>query len=127
ESAEDKREAKATAFARMRADYEAMKAGWGFGPYDAWFARGPNNASLAAVGLYAEEVPLFKAILAEEHGDLPRFYARVRALAAMPKVERERMLAAYRTTRAASSTPGAAWGRAHAARAGLVDDVQSRQ
>ena len=32
--------------------------------YDNWFAQGPNNASLAAVGLYTKKVPEFAGLLA---------------------------------------------------------------
>jgi predicted aminopeptidase len=94
-SGEEKRAGKAAAFAAMRADYEVQKhVGGGQSGYDAWFAHGANNASIVAVGLYSEKVPQFKALLDAEGGDLPRFYARVKELAAMPKPDRERALAA---------------------------------
>jgi predicted aminopeptidase len=92
----DKRAGKAAAFAQMRADYDALKREWGgYAAYDNWFAQGPNNASLAAVGLYTRKVPEFAGLLVAEGGDLPRFYARVKVLAAMPKGERDTALAAY--------------------------------
>jgi predicted aminopeptidase len=92
----DKRAGKAAAFARMRADYDALKREWGgYAAYDNWFAQGPNNASLAAVGLYTRKVPEFAGLLASEGGDLPRFYARVKELARMSKGERDAALAAY--------------------------------
>ena len=73
--------AKAAAFAAMRADYEALKKEWGgLRPTTAGSRKGPNNASLAAVGLYSRKVPEFQALLAAEGDDLPRFYARVKAL-----------------------------------------------
>jgi predicted aminopeptidase len=94
-SDESKRAGKAEAFAQMRADYAALKTQWGSSAgYDAWFAQGPTNASLAAVALYSRRVPEFRALLAAEGGNLPRFYARVRELARMPKEERDRLLAA---------------------------------
>jgi predicted aminopeptidase len=93
---EAKRAGKAATFAQMRADYDALKREWGgYRAYDNWFAQGPNNASLAAVGLYTRKVPEFAALLAAEGGDLPRFYARVKELAAMSKGERAIALAAY--------------------------------
>jgi predicted aminopeptidase len=86
---------KAEAFAAMRDEYAVAKKTWGgFSAYDYWFSQGPNNASLAAVGLYTEKVPQFQALLAAEGGDLPRFYARVKELAALPKTERETALTA---------------------------------
>jgi predicted aminopeptidase len=95
-SDDEKRAGKSAAFAAMSADYEAQKHAWGgqAAGYDAWFARGVNNASIVAVGLYTQKVPQFKALLAAEGGDLPRFYARVKQLVAMPKGERDRALAA---------------------------------
>jgi predicted aminopeptidase len=88
---------KAAAFAAMRADYARVKAGEpGLAGFDRWFAgdggKGPNNASLAAIALYTARVPAFRALIAEEHGDMPRFYDRVRALAALPVRERDAAL-----------------------------------
>ncbi len=67
--------------------------------YDRWFAgyanQGPNNASLASVALYTAQVPAFRALLAQEGDDLPRFYARVKEIAALPKAERDAVLATF--------------------------------
>jgi len=60
--------------------------------YDEWIAAGLNNAQLAAVATYYDCVPGFKRLLAAENGDLPRFYAAVRALAAQPRAERHAQL-----------------------------------
>jgi predicted aminopeptidase len=101
-----KRAAKARAFEEMQEEYAAAKRAWGgFSAYDAWFKQGPNNASLAAVGLYTEKVPEFQALLAAEGGDLPRFYARVKELAAMPKSQRETALAAAAGLRSSRASP----------------------
>lgn len=70
---------KARAFAAMQAQYRELRQQWGgYAGYDAWFARELNNASLVSVGLYADKVPQFKALLVRCGGDLPRFYAAVR-------------------------------------------------
>jgi predicted aminopeptidase len=91
----DKLAAKVAAFATMRSEYASLKREWGgLGAFDYWFAQGPNNASLAAVGLYTQKVPQFRALLAAEGGDLARLYARVKALAGLPKAERDTALAA---------------------------------
>ena len=91
----EKRAGKAAAFAAMRAEYERQKAASaGVTAFDRWFAGGANNAGIVAAGLYADRVPQFTALLAAEDGDLARFYARVKALAAMPQAEREAALAA---------------------------------
>jgi len=110
-SDDDKRRAKHDIIAAMKTAYEAAKAGDpGLSGYDRWFAQQPNNAAIAAIGLYTDRVPAFRELLREVNGDLPRFYERVRALAAMPKRERDHALdalAARATAPAltASSTP----------------------
>jgi predicted aminopeptidase len=105
-SDEAKRAGKAQAFEAMREEYAAAKRAWGgFSAYDYWFTQGPNNASLAAVGLYTQKVPQFQALLAAEGGDLPRFYARVKALAALPKAERETALADASGVRSSRASP----------------------
>ncbi|MFO1324911.1 MAG: aminopeptidase [Burkholderiales bacterium] len=93
-----KRERKAAVFAAMRERYERAKAGEpGLAGFDRWFAGhaggGPNNASVVSYSLYTGQLPAFRALLAEEDGDLPRFYARVKALAALPRAERDAALA----------------------------------
>jgi predicted aminopeptidase len=97
-SDEAKRAAKAEALEAMGAAYTAAKtADPGFAGYDRWFRgyanEGPNNASLASVALYTAQVPAFEALLAQEGGDLPRFYLRVKTIAALDKPDRQRALA----------------------------------
>ena len=92
---EEKRVGKAEAFAALRASYEAQKTATGGGvSFDRWFGGGANNAGIAAMALYADRVPQFTALLAAENGDLPRFYARVKALGALAPAERESVLLA---------------------------------
>jgi predicted aminopeptidase len=92
---DEKRAGKAEAFAAMRSEYETLKAASGIGPaFERWFAGGANNAGIVAVALYDDRVPQFAALLAAENGDLPRFYARVRALAALPPADRVTALSA---------------------------------
>jgi predicted aminopeptidase len=93
-----KRSEKAAAFAAMKEGYERAKAGDpGLAGYDRWFAglanAGPNNASIASVVLYSRQVPAFRALLAQEGGDLPKFYARVKEIGALTRVERDAVLA----------------------------------
>jgi predicted aminopeptidase len=93
--ASEKLAQKRAVFAQMRADYDTAKAGEpGLAGFDRWFTAdgGPNNASLAAIALYTARVPQFRALLAQEHGDLPRFYLRVKALAALPQAQRDASL-----------------------------------
>jgi predicted aminopeptidase len=87
-----KRRAKAELMARMRADYEAIKADpasplAGFAGYDGWFARA-NNAAFAVMGAYNDFVPGFERLFEQAGRDFGRFHAEVRALAALPRDER---------------------------------------
>ncbi len=92
-STEALRAAKAREFARLKADYEALKASWGgFAGYDRIFGESPNNALLAATHSYARLVPAFQALLQDSGANLERFYARVRELAALPAEQREETL-----------------------------------
>ena len=88
-----KRERKADTMAAMRRAYAELKAGpWaGYAGSDAWFA-GANNASLALLATYDGLVPAFERLLAREGGDLDRFYAQVRRIAALPPAQRQATL-----------------------------------
>jgi predicted aminopeptidase len=94
-SDEEKRRGKAELMARMRAEYEAMKASrWGgFSGYDGWFTRA-NNASFGVLAAYNELVPNFERLFEREGRDFRRFYAEVKRLAALPRNERRAALAA---------------------------------
>jgi predicted aminopeptidase len=95
-SAAQKRKQKAAAFEAMKRAYDQAKANDpGLAGYERWFANSPNNASLAAIALYTDRVPAFKAILQEEGGNLEYFYERVRELTRLPKAQRDRVLDAY--------------------------------
>jgi len=92
---EEKRRRKAEIFAGLRRAYEAQRLEWGgFAGYDRWFAQPLGNAHLASVAIYTQQVPAFEALLAQQGGDLSRFYAAVRELAALPAGERKARLAA---------------------------------
>jgi predicted aminopeptidase len=89
-SDDDKRRGKAETIAAMKAAYEKAKAGEpGLSGYDRWFAHNPNNAALAAIGIYTDRVPAFRELLHEVDDHLPEFYERVRVLAAKPKALRD--------------------------------------
>jgi predicted aminopeptidase len=81
-----KRERKAEAMARMRAEYQALKAErWGgHAGYDGWMARA-NNASLGVMAAYNELVPQFEGLFERCDGDFERFYGQARRLAALPR------------------------------------------
>lgn len=87
------RERKQQTFDEMMRDYGRLKAGWdGYQGYDWWFDRKPNNAQIASIVLYTKLVPGFQALLRQQGGELPRFYAAVKELAALPKEERKAWL-----------------------------------
>ena len=81
-SDEDKRAAKAAAYAEMRAEHARLKAGpWaGYAGYDRWFETA-NNASLGVQAAYNALVPGFEALFRAQGGSFPRFYAEVERLA----------------------------------------------
>jgi predicted aminopeptidase len=83
------RERKARLFDDLRRDYDNLKADWGgFSGYDRWFATRPNNAQIASLAIYTQQVPAFQSLLRQQGGELARFYAAVKELAALPKAER---------------------------------------
>jgi predicted aminopeptidase len=60
--------------------------------YDGWFAGPLNNAQIVSIASYTQQVSAFQALLAQEQGDLGRFYAVAKQLAKLPKEEREKEL-----------------------------------
>lgn len=93
-SLEEKRAGKRRLFGEMSDEYAALKASWGgFSGFDALIGSGANNAFLVSIASYTELVPAFRALLAQEKGDLPSFYRAVRELAKLDKPERDARLA----------------------------------
>jgi len=79
---------------QMRAAYGRLKQSWdGFAGYDYWFEQPLNNAQLASVSIYTQLVPAFQRMLRDNGGDLERFYAEAKRLAALPKAQRDAELA----------------------------------
>jgi predicted aminopeptidase len=84
------RERKRATFAGLRADYLRLRADWGgHAPFESWFDRELNNADLASIATYYDCVPGFERELAAVHGDLARFYRRVRELAKLDQTARD--------------------------------------
>ena len=83
------RVAKGEAFAQFRRDYAALKATWGgFAGYDPIVGTAPGNALLTSITTYSKYVPGFERMLEAQGGDLKKFYAAVKVLAARPEQER---------------------------------------
>lgn len=92
---EEKRLRKAETLADMKVAYQALRASWGgFAGYDRYFSGELTNAHFVPVASYADLVPDFRRMLAENGNDLLRFYAKVRALGKLaPDVRRARLRA----------------------------------
>ena len=65
--------------------------------YAPWIYQDLNNAKIGSVAAYHDFVPAFLKILAQNGGDLTRFYQACRQLGQKEKVERDRALKAYLT------------------------------
>jgi predicted aminopeptidase len=88
----EKARRKADTMDQFRRSYQDLKRGWGgFAGYDPFVAQA-NNASFAAQAAYDGLVPAFEALFEREGRDFARFYDAVRALAALPKAERQARL-----------------------------------
>lgn len=106
-----KQEILAAAATEYEARCVAADAGNGAGacPYRAWFAHGLNNARLNAVATYEHWVPAFAALI-RENPDLKAFFRTAKALARMPRRERDAVLRAlapevHEQTAAARAAP----------------------
>jgi predicted aminopeptidase len=89
----ERRRQRAAAFDEARASYASLRAGWTKPPwFDNWFDPGLNNARLAALSSYEDYVPAFRALLAQEGGNLERFYGSVAALGERADELRQRAL-----------------------------------
>ena len=76
-SEQDKRIAKANIFALIQTNYIELKnTRWkGEGVFDRWFDTPINNARLAAISTYRDEMPRFEKLLALCEYDLNRFFS----------------------------------------------------
>ena len=86
------RQEKAAIFAQLTADARALQHQQGDDYYESWLEEGLNNAHLASVATYYQCVPGFQRLLAEQDGDLLRFYAAARQLARKPREVRHQQL-----------------------------------
>jgi len=96
-------------FARLPERYRRMRdEQWeGYKGYDGFFLAPWNNARIAALAAYQDDVPAFEALLASVDGDLPRFFAGVKRLARLAPSERERALRAQLAPASANAFGGA--------------------
>ena len=88
----EKREQKAAVFTELTQQVRALQSRQGNHYYESWVREGLNNAHLASVATYYRCVPGFKRLLAEQDGDLVRFYAAARELSRKPRAIRHALL-----------------------------------
>lgn len=89
----DKRVAKAALYAELLERYAALKAQWaGDDAYDAWMNTDLNNAKLASLAAYHDEVGHFLGLLARCGQDFARFYQVVDGLGKLPAARRRACL-----------------------------------
>jgi predicted aminopeptidase len=94
--AEQLRREKEKILEQMKGQYADLKASWGGdAEYDGWFARQGNNAKLNSIAAYYDFVPGFAQMLAQNGGDLEKFYQAAQALAKRPKKERHELLRVF--------------------------------
>lgn len=93
-----KRTGKAAEFARLRAEYAALRDDqWGGDRrYDAWMAQPLNNARLLPFGLYDQWLEAFAELFRQAGGDWTGFYRRAAELGKLPPQERLQRLEALR-------------------------------
>jgi len=89
---EEMRQKKAAVFAELTAAVRALQTQQGGRYYESWLKEGLNNAHLASLATYYQCVPGFERLLAEEGGDLQRFYAAARDLSKQPRAIRHARL-----------------------------------
>ena len=89
---EEMRQKKAAVFAALTEQVRALQSQQGDHYYDSWLKEGLNNSHLASVATYYQCVPGFERLLAEQGGDLQRFYAAARDLAKQPRTVRHARL-----------------------------------
>ena len=101
----NKRKQKAALIASLQQDYQEIKQNkWhGFAGYDQWFNEPITNAHFVSVATYEELVPAFKSLFAQS-GNLPKFYAEVKALAKQDKAKRRQILATLLDSGTATKT-----------------------
>ena len=88
-----KRAQKQQVFEVINNDYAQLKQHWGgYAGYDAWFATQLNNAKLASVTTYADNVPAFQALFKQQQHDFAAFYAAAKTLGELPEAERNSAL-----------------------------------
>ena len=90
----EKHAGKARIFSELRNELSQVKGGTGKPIFEQWLAQQLNNAHLASIATYTKWVPAFRALIAQQQGDMKRFYAVVKEISALPAPERSAALSA---------------------------------
>ena len=91
----------------MRQEYEESKSHWkSQDDYVGWFKHPINNAHLNSVAAYYDLVPGFEQLLAENGGNLEKFYAAADKLSKKPRDERHGALRQLARARQGASQLG---------------------
>ena len=94
-SAAQKRAQKQLYFSELKQEYQHWRDSHSDAGFDRFMQQDLNNAKLALVATYMDKVPVFLAMLAACHGDLPAFYREARRIGKLPLAQREAALANY--------------------------------
>ena len=90
QSAAQQRVEKQRLLVKLRTCYQELKQEWGgYAGYDHWFAQDLNNAKLAGVSTYYQQVPAFRALFARGGRDFAAFYRAAAVIGQLPPTERE--------------------------------------
>lgn len=80
-------------FVELKQDYRQLKQQWpSYDVYDTWMQQPLNNAHLALIATYREQVEMFEHLLYRVGGDLTAFYAEVQRLGRLSRDERKKEL-----------------------------------
>lgn len=84
----------------LKKEFAALRAQWGGNDeFDWWFEGNLNNARLNSIAAYYDFVPGFEQLLAQNDGELGKFYQAAKALSKLPKDQRHARLQALARAR----------------------------
>ena len=89
--AEQMRAEKSEIFVDLREEYHRRSEWYGTG-FSQWIDQDLNNAKLALIATYHDQVPGFMRLLEEHDGDLPAFYQEVEKIGSLSPEERTRRM-----------------------------------
>lgn len=71
------RQKKATILAQLRDQFRDLRRRWGGRGLESWLEEDLNNGHIISLHLYADQMPVFKKLLADCHGNLDAFFKQV--------------------------------------------------